>query len=252
MRRREFITLVGGAAAAWPFAAHSQQPGLPVIGFVNSTSPQSWAGPLSAFLKGLSEAGFVDGQNVAIEYRWAEGQIDRLPAMMADLVQRRVAVIAATTIAAALAAKAATTTLPIVFETAADPVQVGLVASLSRPGGNLTGVTQLTVGLGPKALELLHELVPTARIMAMLVNPADAGIAETETRDTLSAARTLGLDLHVLNASTEHDFDAALAKAIQLRAGGLVVATNSLFTSHSSQLAALAARHAVPAVYKGH
>lgn len=251
MQRREFITLVGGAAAAWPLAAHSQQPAMPVIGFVNAASPQSWARQLSAFLKGLNETGFVDGQNVAIEYRWAEDQIDRLPAMAADLVDRRVAVIAATTTAAALAAKAATATIPIVFESGGDPVQLGLVRSLSRPGSNLTGVTQLTVGLEPKELELLHELVPSARIMAMLVNPADASITETETRDTLSAARTLGLELHVLNASTEQELDAALANVTQLRAGGLVIATSALFTRHSSQLAALAARHAVPAVYKG-
>jgi len=252
MRRREFFTLIGGAAAAWPLPAHSQQAAMPVIGFVNAASQQGWARPLAAFLKGLGEGGFVDGQNVEIEYRWAEGRIDRLPAMTADLVQRRVAVIVATTTVAALAAKAATATIPIMFETAADPVQVGLVSSLSRPSGNLTGVTQLTVGLVPKALELLHELVPTARIMAVLVNPADAALAETETKDTLAAARTLGLDLHVLKASTEQEFDAAFADAAQLRAGGLVIATSALFTSHSSQLAALAARHAVPAVYKGH
>jgi putative ABC transport system substrate-binding protein len=251
MRRREFITLIGGAAA-WPLAAHSQQPAMPVIGFVNAASPQSWARPLSAFLKGLGEAGFVDGQNVAIEYRWAEGRIERLPEMVADLVHRRVAVIAATTTAAALAAKAATATIPIVFETGGDPIQLGLVSSLSRPGGNLTGVTQLTVGLVSKALELLHELFPKTRIMALLVNPADAAIAETETRETLSAARTLGLELHVLNASTEQEFDAVLANVPQLRAGGLVIGTSALFTSHSSQLAALAAHHAVPAVYKGH
>jgi putative ABC transport system substrate-binding protein len=251
MRRREFITLIGGAAA-WPLAAHSQQPAMPVIGFVNAASPQSWARPLSAFLKGLREAGFVDGQNVVIEYRWAEGRIERLPEMVADLVHRRVAVIAATTTAAALAAKAATATIPIVFETGGDPIQLGLVSSLSRPGGNLTGVTQLTVGLVSKALELLHELFPKTRIMALLVNPADAAIAETETRETLSAARTLGLELHVLNASTEQEFDAVLANVPQLRAGGLVIGTSALFTSHSSQLAALAAHHAVPAVYKGH
>jgi putative ABC transport system substrate-binding protein len=206
---------------------------------------------LAAFLKGLSETGFVDGQNVSIEYRWAEGRFDRLPAMAADLVDHRVAVIAATTTAAALAAKAATATIPTVFETAADPVQLGLVRSLSRPGGNVTGVTQLTVGLMPKELELMHELFPAARIMAMLVNPADAAIAETETSETLSAARTLGLELRVLNAGSEGDFDAAFADAVQLRAGGLVIATSALFTGHSSQLAALATRHAMPAVYKG-
>jgi putative ABC transport system substrate-binding protein len=251
MRRRQFITLFGGAAAAWPLAAGAQQPAMPVIGFLNAASPQSWARPLSAFLKGLGEAGYIDGQNVKIEYRWAEGHNDRMPAMVADLVHRQVAVIAATTTPAALAAKAATTTIPIVFETAADPVQLGLVASLARPGGNVTGATQLTVGLVPKELQLLHELLPTARVMALLVNPTDPALAETESREVLSAAHTLGLELHVLNASTERDFDVALANVIQLRAGGLVIATNAFFTSHSEQLAALAARHAVPAVYKG-
>jgi putative ABC transport system substrate-binding protein len=251
MRRRQFITLFGGAAATWPLAAGAQQPAMPVIGFLNAASPQSWARPLSAFLKGLGEAGYIDGQNVKIEYRWAEGHNDRMPAMVADLVHRQVAVIAATTTPAALAAKAATTTIPIVFETAADPVQLGLVASLARPGGNVTGATQLTVGLVPKELQLLHELLPTARVMALLVNPTDPALAETESREVLSAAHTLGLELHVLNASTERDFDVALANVIQLQAGGLVIATNAFFTSHSEQLAALAARHAVPAVYKG-
>jgi putative ABC transport system substrate-binding protein len=251
MKRREFITLLGGAAAAWPLAARAQQPAIPVIGFVNAASPQNFARPLSAFLKGLSETGYVDGHNVVIEYRWAEGHNDRLPAMAADLVHRQVAVIAATTTAAALAAKAATTTIPIVFETAADPVQLGLVASLNRPGGNVTGATQLTVGLVPKELELLHELVPTAHVMALVVNPTNPALAETESREVLSAAHTLGLELHVLNASTERDFEVALANVIQLRAGGLVIATDVFFTGHSEQLAALAARHAVPAVYKG-
>jgi putative ABC transport system substrate-binding protein len=251
MQRREFITLLGGAAAAWPFAAWAQQPAMPVIGFLNAASPQNYTRPLSAFLKGLGETGYVEGHNVAIEYRWANDQYDRLAALATDLVRRQVSVIAATTTPAALAAKAATTAIPIVFETAADPVQLGLVASLNRPGGNVTGVTQLTVGLVPKELELLHELIPAARVMALLVNPTNPLIAETETKELLSAAHTLGLELHVLNASTERDFDVALAKVIQLQAGGLVIATDILFTSHSEQLAVLAARHAVPAVYKG-
>jgi len=248
---RDFIRLLGGAAAAWPLAVRAQRPGVPVVGFLVSNSAASVADSLPSIRQGLADQGYREGRNVAIEYRYADLAFDRLPAMAADLVQRRVAVIVATTTVAALAAKAATATIPIVFETAADPVQVGLVSSLSRPSGNLTGVTQLTVGLVPKALELLHELVPAARIMAVLVNPADAALAETETKDTLAAARTLGLDLHVLKASTEQEFDAAFADAAQLRAGGLVIATSALFTSHSSQLAALAARHAVPAVYKG-
>ena len=251
MRRREFITFVGGAAATWPLAARAQQPAMPVIGFLNAASPQNYTRPLSSFLKGLSETGYVEGHNVAIEYRWANDQYDRLAALATDLVHRQVSVIAATTTPAALAAKAATRTVPIVFETAGDPVQLGLVASLARPGGNVTGVTQLTVGLVPKELQLLHELLPTARVMALLVNPTNRSVTETETKELLSAAQTLGLELHVLNASTERDFDVVLAKIIQLQAGGLVIATDVLFTSHSERLAVLAARHAIPAVYKG-
>jgi putative ABC transport system substrate-binding protein len=251
MRRREFITLVGGAAVAWPVTARAQQPAMPTIGFLNAASPENYKRPLLAFLKGLNDAGYNEGHNVAIEYRWANDQYDRLATLAADLVNRQVSVIAATTTPAALAAKAATTTIPIVFETAGDPVQLGLVASLNQPGGNATGITQLTVGLVPKELELLHELVPAAHVMALLVNQANSSTAETETRELLSAARTLGLELHVLNASTEYDFDAALENVIQLRAGGLVIATDILFTSHSAQLAMLAARRAVPAVYKG-
>jgi len=222
---------------------------MPVAGFVSAASPQGYARPLSAFLKGLGETGYVEHHNVAIEYRWAEGQNDRLPALAADLVQRRVAVIAATTTLAALAAKAATMTIPIVFEMASNPVRLGLVASLNRPGGNVTGVTQLNVELAPKRLELLHEALPTTSVMALLVNPTDPAISEPTTRDLLSAARTLGLELHVLNASTERDFDGAFAKLIELRAGGLVIAGDPFFTSQIEQLAALTVRHAVPANY---
>ena len=206
---------------------------------------------MAAFLKGLGENGYVDGHNVAIEYRWAKGRIDRLPAMAADLVHRQVAVIAATTTPAALAAKAATTTIPVVFETAADPVALGLVASLNRPGGNVTGVTQANVEVAPKRLELLHDLLPTARVIGVLVNSADPALADTQTKDFFSAAQTLGVDLHILNASTDGDFDAVFANLIQLRAGGLVISTDPFFTSRSEQLAALAASHAVPAVFKG-
>ena len=223
---------------------------MPVVGFMNAASAKGYARHLSAFLKGLGETGYVDGQNVAIEYRWAEGENDRLPAMAADLVHRQVAVIAATTTQAALAAKTATTTIPIVFETGDDPVRLGLVTSLNRPGGNVTGVTQLTVGLVPKELELLHELVPTARVMALLVNPTDTAIAETESKEMLSAAHSLGLELLVLNASTERDFDAVFTKVIQLRAGGLVIGPEPFFISRSEQLAALTVRHAVPAVFE--
>jgi putative ABC transport system substrate-binding protein len=249
MQRREFIRLLGGAVATWPLAARAQQGAIPVIGFLNAAFAQSYAPMSAAFLKGLGEAGYVDGRNVTIEYRWAEGQNARLPALAADLVQRQVAVIAATSTPAALAAKAATTTVPVVFETAADPVQLGLVASLNRPGGNVTGVTQTNVEVAPKRLELLHELLPAARVMAFLVDPSDPAVAETTANQMLAAARTLGLELHVLNASAESDFDAVFAKIGQLRASGLVLsAGTALFAGRSGQLAALAARHAVPSV----
>ena len=249
MQRRKFITLIGGAAAAWPLAARAQQPALPVVGFINPASAKDYEPQLSAFLKGLSEAGYVDGRNVAIEYRWAEGQHDRLPAMAADLVRRQVTVIAATTTPAALAAKAATATIPIVFEIGGDPIQLGLVAKLSRPGGNVTGVSQLSVEVAPKRLELLHELVPAASIMVLLVNPADRpGVSIKEAQ---SAARTLGLELHILNASTDRDFDGVFAKLIQLQAGGLVVAGGAFLNSRSEQLGALALHHGVPAISRG-
>ena len=248
MQRREFITLLGVAAIVWPLAARAQQPALPVVGFINAASAKGRASHLSAFLKGLSEAGYVDGRNVTIEYHWAEGRTDRLPAMAADLVHRHVNVIAATSTSAALAAKAATTTIPIVFELGTDPVRLGLVASLNRPGGNVTGVTQANVEVSPKRLELLHELVPTASVVALLVNPAEPAVAETDTKEVQAAARTLGLKLHVLNASSEDDFDAVFAKLIQLRAGGLVISGGSFFASQRTQLAALTVRHAVPAI----
>jgi putative ABC transport system substrate-binding protein len=250
MRRRKFISLLGGAAATWSLGARAQQPpAMPVIGFLNAFSVQGAAKRLAAFLKGLAENGYVEGRNVAIEYRWAESQFDRLPAMMADLVHRQVAVIAATTTPAALAAKAATTTIPIVFETGTDPVQLGLVDSLSRPGGNVTGITNLSVEIGPKRLELLHELVPAARVIGLLVNQADTALAQAQLRAIQSAANTLGLELQVLNASTEREFDAAFANLIRLRAGGLVISPDFAFTRGMEQLATLTIRHSVPAVY---
>ena len=248
MQRRDFITLFVGAAA-WPLAARAQQSAMPVIGFINAAPAQGYGPQLAAFLKGLDEKGYADGRNVTIEYRWAEGHNDRLPSMAADLVRRQVTVIAATTTPAALAAKAATTTIPIVFTTAGDPVQLHLVTSLNRPGGNVTGVTQLNVEVAPKRLELLHEIVPKATVMVYLVDPAFPN-AETNTKEIQAAARALGLELHVLNASTERDFDALFAKLIQLRAGGLVVGASNLFASRSEQLAALALRHAVPTIYQ--
>jgi putative ABC transport system substrate-binding protein len=248
MRRREFIALLASSGIAWPLAAHAQQDAMPVVGFVHGASPQGAAPSLSAFHKGLNETGYLEGQNVAIEYRWAEGRIDRLPALAAD--HRQVAVIAATTTPASLAARAATTTIPTVFETSADPVKLGLVASLNRPGGNVTGVTQTNAETTPKRLELLHELLPSVRVMALLVNPTDSVLAETETNAVAAAARTLGLELRVLHASTDRDFDAVFAKLPQLSAGGLVIGADVLFTSHIEQLAALTVRHAVPAAYQ--
>jgi len=222
---------------------------MPVIGFINAAAAQSYKQQLSAFLKGLSEAGYVDGRNVTIEYRWAEEQNDRLPAMAADLVRRQVAVIAASSTPAVLAAKAATTTIPIVFEMGGDPVQLGLVPSLTRPGGNVTGVTQLNVEIAPKRLQVLHELVPSATIIGLLVDPTDLRVEQT--RDIQEAAHALGLQIQVLNASSERDFDAVFAKLIELRAGGLVISGGPFFTSWQERLAALALRHAVPTIYIG-
>jgi len=246
MRRREFISLLG-AATAWPLAARAQQLPMPVIGWLGSESREAEDLFIVPFRQGLKEGGYVEGQNLAIEYRVAEGQYDRLPALAADLVRRQVSVIG-TGLSAALAAKAATMTIPIVFQIADDPIRAGLVASLGRPGGNLTGLTSLNVEVAPKQLELLHELVPKATAMAFLVNPANSARAESTTRQAQVAARRLGLGLHVLHASDKHEFDAAFASAVQLRAGALAISPDSLFFSRSGELGALAFRHAIPAI----
>jgi putative ABC transport system substrate-binding protein len=248
MRRRDFIKLLSGAAAAWPLEARAQQAALPVIGFLNSASSDGfYTSMVVAFRQGLKETGYVEGQNVAIEYRWAEGRYDRLPAMAAELVRRQVTVIVANS-PGNLAAKAATTTIPIVFTAANDPVQMGLVATLSRPGGNVTGATQLGVEITPKQLELAHELVPTATVIAVLVNPTNP-YAETLLRDLQAAARILGVQLHFLHASTDRDFDAVSASLAQLRVGVLVIGSIDPFlASRSERLAALTLHHAVPAI----
>jgi putative tryptophan/tyrosine transport system substrate-binding protein len=249
MRRRKFITLLGGAAA-WPLAARAQQASVPVIGFLGAGSAESDAYRVRAFRQGLSEASLVEGRNFTIEYRWADSHYDRLPALATELVHRKVAVIATSSTPAALAAKAATTTIPIVFETGADPIKLGLVASLRRPGSNITGVTQAAEEIAPKRLELLHELIPKAGVLALLVNPTAPVLAEPQKREVGSAARALGIDLHVLNASTEQDFERVFAKLSGLRAGGLVIGGSALFSSHVKQLAALTVQHAVPAIYQ--
>ena len=248
LHRREFITLLGGAAT-WPFAARAQQT-MPVIGVLSAEWPNLISDRLRAFHDGLRETGHVQGRNLAIEYRWAEGRNDRLPALAADLVRRQVTVIVATSTPAVLAARTATATIPIVFFVAADPVQLGLVTSLSRPEGNLTGVVTLNVEVAAKRLELLHELVPTATIVALLVNPSNTALAETTTIQLEAAARTLGLQFHVLHASSDRELDTAFAALVQLRAGALVIGADPLFNSRSEQLAELTIRHRVPAIYQ--
>jgi putative ABC transport system substrate-binding protein len=251
MKRREFIGLISGVAATWPLVVRAQQPAVPVIGYLSSASSQGHASYLAGFHEGLREGGFIEGQNVTIEYRWANGQYQRLPELAADLVRRHVALIAAGSTPAALAAKAATTTIPIVFEMAGDPVRIGLVAGLDRPGGNVTGVANMNIRMTPKRLQLLHEVVPSAKVMALLVNPANSTVAETQLREAFSVAPTLGVDLHVLHASTERDLDAVFANLIQSRAGGLVIAAEPLFSSLNKQFAELTVRHAVPAITGG-
>jgi putative tryptophan/tyrosine transport system substrate-binding protein len=249
LKRREFITLLGGTAATWPLAARAQQ-AVPVVGVLSAEWPNLFSDRLRAFHDGLRETGYVEGRNLAIEYRWAEGRNDRLPALATELVRRQVTVLVATSTPAVLAARIATTTIPIVFFVAADPVQLGLVTSLSRPEGNLTGVVTLNVEVAAKRLQLLHELVPTATIVALLVNPSNTALAETITKELEAAARTLGVQLHVLHASSERELDTAFAALVQLRAGALVIGADALFNSRGEQLAELTIRHRVPAIYQ--
>jgi putative ABC transport system substrate-binding protein len=249
MKRRVFITLLGGAAAAWPLAARAQQSAMPVIGFLGSASSDLYSKALGAFRQGLGETGYVEGRNVMIEYRWASGQYDQLPALAADLVRHHVSVLVAPgSTPAALAAKAATAMIPIVFQLGTDPVAAGLVPRLDRPGGNVTGVTNINTELAPKRLELLRELIPTAKLIAVLVNPTSAFITENISKDLQSTARTLGLQLEILSASNESDFDKVFATLAQLRADALVIAPDAMFISRSEELGALTLRHRVPAI----
>src|SRR5262245_14860275 len=248
MNRRAFITILGGAAAAWPLPVRAQQPPMPVIGYLGAQSPATFASRLKAFRQGLGEAGHVEGRNVAIEFRWAEGQHSRLPALAVELADRQVSVIVAAGGApAGLAAKSATTTIPVVFEMGADPIALGLVGSLSRPGGNLTGVSSLNVEVTPKRLEILHGLVPGAAVVAALVNPTSP-TAESQVKNLQAAAAALDLQLPLFYASAERDLDPVFETLSQLRPGGLVVASDTFFATHSEQLAALTIRHAMPAI----
>ena len=249
MRRREFISLFGGTAIAWPLAARAQQPAMPVVGFLGAASAELFASQVRAFRQGLSETGHIEGRNVAIEYRWAEGQYDRLPELATDLVRRRVSVLVTSGgDPPAQAAQAATTTIPIVFNMSADPIQLGLVASLGRPGGNVTGVTSLNVEVAPKRLELLCEVMPTATTIALLVHPNNRSTAERTALQ--AAARSRGLQLPILQAGSDDDLDAAFASLIRLRASGLVIGQDAFFIARPKQIAALALHHSVPTVYQ--
>jgi putative tryptophan/tyrosine transport system substrate-binding protein len=248
--RRQFITLLGGASAAWPLAARAQQAAMPVVGFLHAGLPDSFVHLVAAFRKGLSQSGYVEGQNVTIEYRWAQNENDRLPELAADLVRRRVAVIVTpASTAATLAAKAATTTIPIVFETGADPVKIGLVASLNRPGGNATGVSDIGVELGAKRLGLLHELLPEAARFAALVNPNNPFITEPFVAEMQTAASAIGRQIEVVTASTKSDIDAAFGTLVKERADAFLISPDALFVSRRVQLVTLAARHVLPALY---
>jgi putative ABC transport system substrate-binding protein len=247
MKRREFITLLGGTAA-WPLAARSQQAALPVVGYLNFGSPESDASRLTGLRRGLNQSGYVEGRNLVIEYRWAGNQADRLPALTADLVQLRVAVIVTPGLVATLAAKAATTSIPIVFSVGTDPVQLGLVASLNRPGGNLTGFNNVTNELGAKGLALLHELVPGTETIGFLENPNNPTF-ELTTRDVLAAASVVGLKVQILKASNDREIDAAFVSLVQARTGALLVGNDVLFNNRIEQVVALAARYAIPTMY---
>jgi putative tryptophan/tyrosine transport system substrate-binding protein len=248
--RRKFLATLGGGAAAWPLAAWAQQRAMPLIGFLNGASPGEWTRVLTAFRGGLRESGFTEGQNVAIEFRWAAGRYDRLPALAADLVNRRVAVLVATGgTTTAVAAKAATSTIPTVFSTGGDPVKEGLVASISRPGGNRTGVSVLTTALAPKRLEILREVVPKASVIGVLLNPNSAG-AQPQLEDVEKAARVIDQQVRILRASSERDFEPAFATMAQTRIGALIVGADPFFSSRRDQLVALAARNRIPAIYE--
>jgi putative tryptophan/tyrosine transport system substrate-binding protein len=248
MRRRDFIAL-GSAAAAWPIEARAQQPTLPVVGFLGSDSPELYTDRLRAFRRGLKDAGYIESENVVIEFRWANGDNNRLPVLGAELVGLRVNVLVSATTPAALALKAATTSIPIVFIIAGDPVALGLVGSLNRPGANITGTTALTLEAGKKWLHLLQETVASATEFAVLINPTSPNLAEAQTKDMQAAARNLNLRIHLLNASTEDEFETVFAKITELRAGGLVITSDSFFFAHIEKLAALAAQDKVPAIF---